>query len=439
MPKKVLGSIFLSLAVAAALLLPVQLARADGPRVQRGNILITENAHFDKQHGVVSGSGTAADPYVISGWIVNSMRISDTSAHVVIYDNQASQMALNWIGPGVHVMNNDVGDLRVNQNVKRTGEMTSGHFAHNTFDVVGQLRHFDGVFEHNVVGAPESGMEIPFFSNERAVNFDGFNGSRFRNNTIYGYVDVRLHGHHHGSGYGEESHYHGAAHDHEAMDHEKMDHSDRWHQVFVSNNKIYSDYYWALRYFDQAHSANDRTAASETNEELNKPHVHHTRVNMTGNRLFGSGIAVDIFNADDQRHTGTAPGVVNISNNRISLAAPVATDLWSERDGIAVNTAKDVTVNIIDNVVNGPEPQEGPLAPPYEQGTTGIRLYNLDEGYVHIVGNKITNRYYGVFASQFTPTVWWWVTDLEASGTSQDVYYDQSVPNKPNSSPRGRR
>lgn len=432
MPKRVVGSLALSIVVVAAMVLPTQLAQADGRRVQRGDIFITENKHFDAEHGVVAGSGTASDPYVITGWIVNSLAISDTSAHVLIVDNQVEWMTLNWIGPGVHVMNNDVGDLRVNENVERTGEMTSGHFSNNTFDVVGQLRHFDGVFEKNVVGAPESGMEIPFFSDERAVNFDGFNGSQFRNNTIYGYVDVRLHGHHHGSGYGEHSHYHGAG---PTTHHDKMDHSDRWHEVFISNNEIYSDYHWALRYFDQAHSANDRTARSETNEELNKPHVHHTRVNMTANKLYGAGIAVDIFNADDERHTGTTRGVANIRNNQISLAAPETTDLWQERDGITVDQATDVTVNIVGNVINGPEPEQGALAPPWDQASSGIRLFTIDKADIHIFNNKVTNRYYGVWASQFTPSVWWWVSDLKAPGATEVVYYDQSVSNKPNSSP----
>jgi len=56
----------------------------------------------------------------------------------------------------------------------------------NTFTTVGQLRHFDGVFAFNTVGAPQSGALSSSYPATRAVNFDGFNGAAFVHNTIYG-------------------------------------------------------------------------------------------------------------------------------------------------------------------------------------------------------------------------------------------------------------
>ena len=41
-----------------------------------------------------------------------------------------------------------------------------------------------------------------------------------------------------------------------------MDHTQRYHEVWVTDNEIVSPGPWALRYYDEAHSANDRTAAT---------------------------------------------------------------------------------------------------------------------------------------------------------------------------------
>ena len=199
---------------------------------------------------------------------------------------------------------------------------TGGRIANNTFGIVGQLRHFDGVFEDNLVKGDTS-LFGEVFSNQ-AVQFDGFHGSRFRNNTIYGFVDVKLHGHHHGSGFQEGSHYHGAEAEKEEADAHAMhgpdvDHTKRYHEVFITNNKIFADGMYALRYTDQAHAGDDRTAPSETNPDLNKSHTHFTRVHLVGNKLTGAGLMVDIFNADDERHIGTQTGLVDIRDNVITL------------------------------------------------------------------------------------------------------------------------
>jgi hypothetical protein len=341
------------------------------------------------------------------------------------------------------VKNNQVGDLRVNENVERTGGPTTGKIINNEFDVVGQLRHFDGEFAHNTVGANPDPMdpnqlEIPFFSDTRAVNFDGFNGAHFFDNTIYGYVEVRLHGHHHSSAYGEDSHYHGSDHDHSdhsehSMDDPDVDHTNRFHEVWVHDNTIYAAGPYALIYTDTNHAGNDRTANSEDNKELNKPHTHHTRVHFLNNKLVGAGLYVDIFNADDENHTGTNRGLMEIAGNDITVKeASDGLPFEGTYDGITVWNAKDINLQIMDNAVRF-EPSDSALdaGEEFDSQTSGISLQTLRKGDVSIVGNFVKNFFYGVRASDMSQDVIWRVFDLETVGVSDQIAWDQSVKNEP--------
>jgi hypothetical protein len=415
-------------------------AEVPGPHdvESRGDIWIDGNSQFDPANGVRKGRGTKKSPFVISGWDVSTVSIRDTSAYLIVKNNLIDRMHLNWNGGHVKLIGNDIGDLRVNENIERTGAPTSGRIARNHFDVVGQLRHFDGIFEDNVVGSAEA-ANLPF-SNEQAVNFDGFNGARFRDNTIYGYVDVRLHGHHHSSSFAGRSHHHGMStgghhrHGAKAM---KVNHSRRFHRVLVSNNRIYSGGPWALRYFDQAHSANDRTAASETSEALNRPHVHFTRVVFRGNRLFGSGLRVDVFNAEDKLHRKLGKGWVYLVNNTIKLRSEVVA-LFSHRDGIVVNQAQGLMLHIARNkvgwlqaVVNPADELDAVTAVDELDSVSGIRLYNLDHARVHILKNQLTRFEFGVYATGFSNSVKWWISRLATKDVDRRVYYDDSVANHP--------
>jgi type II secretory pathway pseudopilin PulG len=423
----------LMLAVAVALVCMLGLmptaAGASDTRVSRSNITINANALFDAAHGVRSGSGTADDPYVISGWQVSSITIKDTSAAVLITDNTiSSTLVLDWIGGGITVVNNDIGDLRVNQNVPRTGEPTTGLIANNTFGVVGQLRHFDGVFEQNVVGTPKSGVDnlLGEWMVERAVNFDGFNGAHFRDNIIYGYVEVRLHGHHHSSGFGEDSHNHGG------MD--SMDHTVRYHEVWVTGNKITvpPGTFAALEYVDNNHAGNDRTAASETNKALNDPHVHHTQVHLTGNKLVGSGLSVNIFNADDERHIGTARGRLDIDNNTILLQEST-TWPFSSPTGISVSQAKDLELYIRDNYIEGPH--EHQAWDDYLYDGAGIDLNTIDAALIRVYDNMVMHRQYGISANNMPASTRWLIGGNLMEEVVEPVVWNSSVANKPEPRP----
>jgi hypothetical protein len=403
---------------------------------QHADIYIESDEQFNPAHGVRRGIGTRKAPFVISGWKVNRIYIRDTSAHLIIKDNIiTSSLVLNWNGAHVTLVDNQIGDLRVNQNIARTGAPTSGLFARNEIGVVGQLRHFDGVFAHNVVGPSTSPLtSLPFFA-DRAVNFDGFHGADFHNNTIYGYVDVRLHGHHHGSGYNAPSHYHATPPEtedghggHHGHDEESVDHSRRWHKVTVRDNAIYSAGPWALRYFDQAHSANDRTAASETNEALNLPHRHFTKVYFQNNKLVGSGLVVDIFNAEDELHQTIGKGAVSLTNNSIVLEYDSA-DPFRSYYGIEAYAARGLMMHIAGNTVKWANPPEG-LDQTFS-GNVGIRLNTFDAANIHITNNELTDFDYGIMATTFTEKVNWWVSGLKTKNVTTRIYYDDSVKNHP--------
>jgi hypothetical protein len=276
----------------------------------------------------------------------------------------------------------------------------------------------------------------------RAVNFDGFNGARFRHNTIYGYMDATLHGHHHGSGFGRASHDHagemtGTEEEHAGHGgehaYEAVDHSKRYHQVFIAHNTIWANAGYALGYNDINHAVNDRTNASETDPALEAPHVHYTRVHLVGNRLIGAGLAVDIFNATDDLHRGTRRGVVEIRGNKITLQRAGWNALWSGPDGIRIQQVVNGEVRVTGNVVGFVAPEGLPSMFPFsdwDQGA-GIRLGTVDRSDVYLFGNTVARRPYGIVASQFTESTHWWIKDLRTTEVGRRVVYDASVANPP--------
>lgn len=426
--------------VAAVSLLTVAPASASDERERRSqSIRIRGDAQFTPANGVRSGSGTPSDPYVISGWDVYEVNIADTDKHVTIVDNTIERLVLNWNGDRVSVVDNTVGDLRVNQNVRRTGAPTSGLITNNTFRVVGQLRHFDGEFAYNRVG--QSSSSLPFFTN-RAVNFDGFHGSHFHHNTLYGYLEVRLHGHHHGSSYDDESHYHGPPTAHQHGEHDghasdtSTDHTKRYHEVFVHDNTIHADGRYALVYTDSNHRGNDRTATSETNQELNKPHQHWTKVHLTDNKLIGAGLKVEYFNARDERHTNTNRGSVKVARNDIVVRRDMNSEPFDTQHGISVYSSVDVDLKLVDNQIVYEESDDAVTAAVSKLGRfAGISLRGFDKADILIARNSVAGFFYGVAASDMTASVFWQIVSLETHDVSEPVTYDSSVKNEPEEKP----
>lgn len=406
-------------------------AHADQTHVPRGDISIVYDGQFNRAHGVRSGNGTPSNPYVISGWTLGNISIQDTTKAFVIRDNVITgTLRLNWVGHDVMVMHNTVGDLRVNENNPRWGDPTSGHIMHNTFSSVSQIRHFDGMFSYNTVGAMNQTALGAAYPETRAVNFDGFHGARFDHNTIYGYVDARLHGHHHASAFGTTSHMHA-----DGPHSMPVDHTRRYHEVLIQANRIYTSHVYALSYLDTDHAANDRTANSETNPYLNAPHTHYTRVNLLSNRLFGAGILVDVFNARDDIHRGTPKGTLDIAYNTISLQRDT-TNPMQVLHGINVQQARYLTLKIRSNTISGPAPlaDVAPLRSLLTSLTsrgTGVFLNTLDHATVLIDKARVYRRQFGVQATQLTRSVSWSITGLATADVVQPVSYDGSVANAP--------
>jgi hypothetical protein len=214
-----------------------------------------------------------------------------------------------------------------------------------------------------------------------------------------------------------------------------VDHTKRYHQVWVTNNTIHSGDYYGLLYTDSNHAGNDRTATSETNPDLNKPHVHTTKVNLTGNKVYGAGIQVNIFNADDERHLGTKTGSMKIKNNKVFVqqADFEADDTFSSKDGIAISQANDVNLSIVGNTVDGSYGETDvttDIQKRFDYGS-GIYLWDLNQAKVKILDNTVIDRTYGVHASSMSDSVKWWIAGLRTSGVEDDVYYDSSVKNEP--------
>jgi hypothetical protein len=399
--------------------------------VESGSVLIEDNSQFTEQNGVRYGKGTRKHPYVIEGWELGRLEIHDTNRYVVIRNNIISNLTLDWIGNRVKVVRNRIGDLRVNQNVERTGDMTSGVIKNNRFGNVGQLRHWDGAFVNNVVGTPptDEGTQIDTGQGSfQVANFDGFNGARYRNNTFFGFVEIRLHGHHHSSGFGQHSHYHGSDEGH-GNDKMSLTHMKRYHRAVFEQNTIHATGPYGLIYTDSNHSGNDRTATSETNEALNDPHEHVTKVAFLRNRLIGSGIMVDIFNAEDSKHLRTRTGHFTIKGNSIQLREYRETvDGWNTPPvGIEVHQARDLHLNIANNVITSPAAEAHRSTVDRIGGyvASGIELLDVEKAVIHISNNVVTNRVAGIYARRFKQ-VEWSINSLKTEGVETEIDYDDS-------------
>jgi hypothetical protein len=158
-------------------------------------------------------------------------------------------------------------------------------------------------------------------------------------------------------------------------------------------------------------------------------------VHLNNNRIFGSGIEIDIFNADDERHTATKTGLVEIRNNKIRVQPEEysAEEMFQANDGIAVWNARDLKLSIVNNVIDGSLDEADPTTAVRKEldHGSGIYLASIDEAKVYLYNNRITDRSYGIRASQMSDSVQWWIAGLRTAGVDQEVYYDSSVRNKP--------
>lgn len=410
-----------------------------------------------EEHGIeLVGDGTLEAPYVLEGLHVSGeLELIDTVDHWVLRENHVDgTLRLNWNGDKVHVHHNHIRDLRVNENVERVELATAGLIEENEISIVGQIRHFDGVFTHNKVGPVPEGifdplitdagelMPVPFREN-LAMNIDGFDGGEFVENAIKGAVDMQLHGHHHASCFGCFSHNHG-----DDDDAREKDHSVRYHMGAFRANTVHADAGPAFRYQDTRHSGDDETATSETWEELESDHVHHTYVIVEGNELQGGPLVVDIFNADDPDHPSTNPGELVLKNNTVSYTVDDQTlrTAWFERwgpHGVIISDVKEMHLQVAGNQVRIEGGQEtsalnqvGDITgydPDWLSGhkPAAVHLDGASNGTLLVDGNTLAGTHYGVFATYLDEHVDWAVVGNVFEDVITEVEYDKTVESQP--------
>ena len=419
------------------------------------SIAIFEDADFTPAAGVRSGSGTLADPYVISGYhVTGDLYIADTDKCVVIRENYVGgQLTLNWNGQCVHVHHNHIRDLRVNENVRRKGYATGGLIESNAITVVGQIRHYDGEFRNNVVG-PFTPADLwdkvlettPLLAPRHLVaNVDGFNEAWFHHNTFHGSVDLDLHGHHHGTGFfAPHSHYHGG--DAKRMPDHREDHTDRWTSVAFTDNLILDPTGYGLRYEDENHAGDDRTAASESTDELEHDHRHHTLVTVSGNEVRGAQLRIDIFNADDRRHHTRNPGWLRIEDNKVvleerqePLELPFLGFAPRMTAAIQVSVVKELELTVARNTLeyvdkpDQPNPVRDAAGFLYwqEEEPAAIELWAVRDANITVEGNTAKGFPYGVRAREMDAGTRWVVQGNDFGDALYPVWYDRSVANPP--------
>jgi hypothetical protein len=69
-----------------------------------------------------------------------------------------------------------------------------------------------------------------------------------------------------------------------------------------------------------------------------------------------------------------------------------------------------------------------------EQVVTGIRLYDVRDADIEIKDNTVSGFHYGIAAYQMDEDTEWSVVGNTIDGAQEDVYYDDSVANKPDRS-----
>lgn len=371
-----------------------------------------------RERGYIDGSGTVEDPYVIEGFrVTEALTVRDTTKALVVRESYVDgQLTLNFAGKDVVVHHNHVEDLRVNENVQRAERATGGAIVHNEIPYIGQMRHFTGTFAHNDVGPRPDNVVAEYLSDtgpatlpdEVVALLDGYHLAHVHNNTFEGRVDVKLHGHYHGSCAACPPHDH-ASPEHFPEDNEPSEdlvpssrHSYRFHTIDVENNTFRApDAETALRIHDRNHAGDDQTAASEPNGHLEERHDHHQGVRVAANEVEGGALVFDVVNADDERHANmTQEAKVELVDNEATLERPRGEDPM--RAAYVVHAAEELSLDAVANrfTFEGDEsaaPDGYRWAVEGDPGeTTGFLLEGLDATAVRVNATVGEGADYGV-------------------------------------------
>lgn len=398
---------------------------------RRSSIVIESDDGFNPANGVRSGTGSFDDPFVISGWYVGTIYIHDTTAAFEIKENYVGDiLILDWTGAGGYVHHNVIHNLRTNRNVERVGDPSATVIERNEIHRVEELRHFDGILRHNTIGQ-EPILGLVSLGPAVVLNIAGLNGAGIHDNLVLGGVDMKIHGHHHSDRTGAHSHNHGRADEAQAEDPDAPadassrqsavahveDHQTRYVDFLFANNTI-RDAGFGLRYNDLNHAGDDRTATSEQEPDLEKPHVHHTRVTIAHNAIEGATLRVATLNAPDERHLPGQTGELRILGNKVIDP--------SAGDGLVVQDVADARVLVEGNRVERGDVQLS--------GSSGILLQRFRNASVEVGGNWLGAYRYGIRASDFDANTTWSARGNSATATEYPVYWDDSVANPPEGS-----
>ncbi|HUR26133.1 MAG TPA: hypothetical protein VM327_09000 [Candidatus Thermoplasmatota archaeon] len=412
----------------------------------------------------IPGHGTLEDPYVFHGlYFPRELNLLDTDACIEVSGSWiAGQLSLNWNGQCVWAHHNHIADLRVNENIPRVGYATGGLIEANEIGIVGQLRHYDGEFRDNVVGpAPPDALfdtvleTVPYFfaKDTRVANIDGFNQGLIHHNTFLGSVDLDFHGHHHGTGFfAPHSHYHGDS-DARMAEHQH-DHTDRWTSVSFTDNLVVDREGYGLRYEDENHAGDDRTASSETTDALREKHVHHTDIVLARNTIDGGHLWVDVFNADDVNHKARNPGTLTIEGNAVTTREPAPDDApcsalfghwYDSRTTMHIHTIKEVETIVRGNTLTyiaRPSPSDtlGSLQQvardcvlwSHREDAAAIRLEGVRDASILVEGNVAEGTVVGIDARDMDRGTTWRVVGNQFPGKA--IRADDTVANPPETS-----
>ncbi|NPA74931.1 MAG: hypothetical protein GXO25_02475 [Euryarchaeota archaeon] len=149
-------------------------------------IRINGDSEFTAANGVVSGSGTASDPYVISGWIIDAgtngagIFIGNTTAYFVVQNNyvyNSTRISLPYqAGASIIVYNATHGMVRYNE-----------VYASDYGIFIYQNSRYIDVEYNNVTGSTYFGVWISFSNN---INVTFNNASDNRGSTSTAGIDV---------------------------------------------------------------------------------------------------------------------------------------------------------------------------------------------------------------------------------------------------------
>lgn len=186
------------------------------PYINHSPISISKNIEFNSDNGVVSGSGTLNDPYIIENWFINVSEWSDPSAGILIRDSNVyviiqncvinytidhnHSMVCNQLTCGIDLMNTT--NIIVSNNIvlntsfgieldsSQNCTIEDNHLSNNG-QGISVDDSIDNLIKDNLMSNDGDGLNFDGSSNNNILNNDANNGGtginfyRSKDNRIY--------------------------------------------------------------------------------------------------------------------------------------------------------------------------------------------------------------------------------------------------------------